>query len=317
MDSEEQTLRFYLSLFSFFFIIIYFIYLFNYKSIELNKNFIYINKDESISNIANKITKNENFINKNLFTLIIYISNNFISPINYGKFLFQDKASILHIVKVISTKSNYDYKLTFVEGWEEYQLNEYLLSYYTKIDKISYNNLISNTYIINSSNSFKDLQKFLLKKKNDFFIKYQNNELVKKYGIENILIISSLVEKEANNNEDKSLIASVIFNRLNINMKLQIDATVIYSITEGLYKINRKLTYDDLKIKHPSNTYVNNGLPPNMISYVGNQTIKIVLENIKSDYLFYFYNIIEKKHIFSKNFKDHRYKLNEYRQEIK
>ena len=54
-----------------------------------------------------------------------------------------------------------------------------------------------------------------------------------------------------------------------------------------------------------------------MISYVGFETIKILLENPKSDYLFYFYNIIKKEHIFSKNFNEHRKKLNEYRKKIK
>ena len=59
------------------------------------------------------------------------------------------------------------------------------------------------------------------------------------------------------------------------------------------------------------------GIPDEMISYVGFETIKILLENPKSDYLFYFYNIIKKEHIFSKNFNEHRKKLNEYRKKIK
>ena len=54
-----------------------------------------------------------------------------------------------------------------------------------------------------------------------------------------------------------------------------------------------------------------------MISYVGKKTIEILLENKKSDYFFYFYNILEKKHIFSKNYKDHKKKLYEYRKKNK
>ena len=54
-----------------------------------------------------------------------------------------------------------------------------------------------------------------------------------------------------------------------------------------------------------------------MISYVGKKTIEIILENNKSDFLFYFYNILEKKHIFSKNYQSHRKKLNEYRKKTK
>ncbi|SVA37041.1 uncharacterized protein METZ01_LOCUS89895 [marine metagenome] len=152
--------------------------------------------------------------------------------------------------------------------------------------------------------------------KKKFFDKFQNNELLNLYTEKEILIISSLIEKEANNIDDKKLIASVIFNRLKNNMRLQIDATVIFSLTEGKFKLNRKLTLTDLKIQHPFNTYYIYGLPPDLISYVGPETVKIVLENPKSDFLFYFYNILEKKHIFSKNFKEHKIKLNEYRKKI-
>ena len=102
-------------------------------------------------------------------------------------------------------------------------------------------------------------------------------------------------------------------NRLKLNMKLQIDATVIFSLTGGREDLDRKLTYADLKIKNPYNTYINYGLPPKPISYVGYKTIELIYEDYKTEYLFYFYNSFENKHIFSLNFKDHLKKLNEYR----
>ena len=109
-------------------------------------------------------------------------------------------------------------------------------------------------------------------------------------------------------------ISSVIFNRLNKNMKLQIDATVIYSITEGKYNLNRKLLLKDLKINHPFNTYIYYGLPPKPISYVGRETLDIIFENYKTDFLFYFFNNSLNRHIFSKSFEEHKKKLNEYRE---
>ena len=102
-------------------------------------------------------------------------------------------------------------------------------------------------------------------------------------------------------------------NRLKLNMKLQIDATVIFSLTEGKNNLERKLTYADLKIDNPYNTYKNYGLPPGPISYVGYKTIELIFEDYKTDYLFYFYNSFENKHIFSLNYKNHLKKLNEYR----
>ena len=96
-------------------------------------------------------------------------------------------------------------------------------------------------------------------------------------------------------------------------MKLQIDATVIYAITEGKYNLDRNLSYNDLKINNNYNTYHIYGLPPQPISYVGLKTIELIFENYKTNYLFYFYDTFEKKHIFSKNYKNHIKKLNEYR----
>ena len=71
--------------------------------------------------------------------------------------------------------------------------------------------------------------------------------------------------------------------------------------------------YKNLKTENPYNTYINFGLPPGPISYVGYKTIELIFEDYKTDYLFYFYNSHENKHIFSKNYKDHLKRLNEYR----
>ena len=83
------------------------------------------------------------------------------------------------------------------------------------------------------------------------------------------MIIGSLLEKEGLDEEDKKQISSVIFNRLDRKMKLQIDATVLFAITNGKYDLDRKLLRSDLKINHPFNTYIYKGLPPEPISYVG------------------------------------------------
>ena len=96
-------------------------------------------------------------------------------------------------------------------------------------------------------------------------------------------------------------------------MNLQIDATTIFSITKRKYKFNRKLTLDDLKTEDHYNTYFYNDLPPNPICFVSGKTIEIVLENYRSDYLFYFYNNLLDKHIYSKTFKEHNNKLQNYR----
>ena len=314
---EEQILRYYLSLFSLILILTYSIYFFNYKNFVDADKIIKIEKGSSIISISNKIFKKNNFFEDKILFIVLKISNNLYKNINYGSFRFVNGINLLTIIKTITSKSNINYKITIIEGWESYELKKHLNLFYDNEINIPYNNLVANTYSINSSNSFNDFKKFLLKNKDNFFEINKNNYFIQKYGIENILIIASLVEKEASDYEEKKLIASVIFNRLKKNMKLQIDASVIYSITEGSNKFDRSLSLSDLKIKHPYNTYYIKGLPPGMICYVGLKTLKSVINSNKSDYFFYFYNIIEKKHIFSKNYKNHINKLNDYRKKKK
>jgi len=316
LDLEEQTLRYYLSLFSVIIFSLYFYYIIQFQYLFNDQHIIKITKGDSVRLISEKIIIEKNYFQKKIYYLLIIISNKFISPINYGNFLIEKNSNLLSVLKTISKVSNINYEITIVEGWEKYQLTNYLKKYFTKNAIIDYDTLLANTYHINSSNSLDKLINLIDSDKKIFFDKFKNNELFNIYTEKEILIISSLIEKEAKNIDDKKLIASVIFNRLKKNMRLQIDATVIYALTEGKFKLNRKLTLQDLKIQHPYNTYYIYGLPPDLISYVGPETVKIVLENPKSDYLFYFYNILEKKHIFSKSFKEHKIKLNEYRKKI-
>ena len=312
---EERILRYYLGLFSLI-VFCYFFYFLTIKIFFKDELIINIEKGESISQISSNFNINLNFFEKK-FIKYIFIIINYHKPINYGKFNIKRNINLLNILKIITTKSNLDYKITVIEGWEEYQLSNYLSIFFNDKLIIPYENLLADTYIINSSNTLKDFNEYLIIQKNNFFAKYKENALYKEFGEKNILIISSIVEREAKNFDDKALIASVILNRLRLKMKLQIDATVIYSLTEGKRKFDNILSYEDLKFLHPYNTYNIKGLPPGMISYTGPETVKLVLKNHKSHFLFYFYNIIEKKHIFSRNYQEHKSRLNEYRKKIK
>lgn len=105
------------------------------------------------------------------------------------------------------------------------------------------------------------------------------------------IIVASIVEKEAKFSQDRPLVASVIMNRLNMGMALQVDPTVAYALgyqadTKSWWK--KELTFADLKINSPYNTYLNTGLPPTPISNPGLSSIQAALTPAKTDYLYYF-----------------------------
>ncbi len=116
-----------------------------------------------------------------------------------------------------------------------------------------------------------------------------------------ILTIASMIEREAMVDREKPIIASVIYNRLEKNMPLQIDATVIYALGEH----KSRVTYRDLRVKSPYNTYRNKGLPPGPIASPGFQSIMAALHPSRTNYLFYVATG-RGDHIFSKTYKEHK-----------
>jgi len=310
---EEQILRFYLKVFSFLLIVVfYFFYLFLVREINLKNDYFLIKKNENYINIINNNITDNNF---NLFFYKLTLKTLLLVEyeIHFGKFKLKQNPTYYQILKTIILPSNFYNKITIVEGWEKKDLNIILLKYFNDFSELNYDKIIADTYMLNYGSSFIQFKKLLDKRFLSIKEIFKDHVLLQKYSFNEILVIGSLLEKEGIDYEDKRKIYSVIMNRLKLNMKLQIDATVIFSLTDGKADLERKLTYDDLKIDNPYNTYVYYGLPPKPISYVGYKTIELIFEDYKTDYLFYFYNSIENKHIFSLNYKDHLKRLNEYR----
>ncbi|MCR4600795.1 MAG: endolytic transglycosylase MltG [Clostridia bacterium] len=103
------------------------------------------------------------------------------------------------------------------------------------------------------------------------------------FGTAQILTVASLIEKEAKLDEERPIIASVIYNRLNSSMRLQIDATVQYAL--GATK--ERLYESDLKVDSPYNTYKVDGLPVGPICSPGEKAINAALNPASTDYLYY------------------------------
>ncbi len=319
MDLEEQILRYYLKVFSLIFItfiflfFFYVVYLFN-KNIEIKQNPVSINKGDRIDKVLQNNIYDISILEIGFVKIYLKI-NSFInkSIFHYGDFDIKNDSSLFDFLHIISKPSNVLYKITIVEGWSQKQLNLELSKYFTDYQTIPYQDIIADTYYLRKDNDFDFFLNKLQNFKINYFKKNKNNKLNDKFNINQLMIIGSLLEKEGLDEEDKKQISSVIFNRLDKKMKLQIDATVLFAITNGKYDLNRKLLLSDLKINHPFNTYIYKGLPPEPISYVGKNTLDIIFENNKNDFLFYFFDYSLNKHIFSKSFKEHKEKLNEYR----
>jgi len=122
-----------------------------------------------------------------------------------------------------------------------------------------------------------------------------------------VLILASIVEREANDSESMKIVAGILQNRLAINMALQADASIEYILDKPL----SKLTAEDLKIDSPYNTYLNTGLVPTPIGNPGNMAIEAVVHPTSTKY---FYYITDEDGIFhyAETFSEHNRNIDKY-----
>ena len=112
--------------------------------------------------------------------------------------------------------------------------------------------------------------------------------------------IASLIEAEAKLDEDRPLVSSVIRNRLNDNMLLQIDAAVLYA----LQKRKSQVLLIDLQVDSPYNIYKFTGLPPTPISGFGEKAMQAIFDTPENDFIYYLLTDISGKMTFTNNYED-------------
>lgn len=233
------------------------------KDVEVKSGEYLIHKDSSVNDIIEILSKGEAL---NLVDITI--------PEGYT---IEDIANILEDEGICSKE---DFILA---------INEYELPSYVKFDSQKKYNLegylFPDTYKVKIGETPKEIISKMLLRFEEVFnnVEKELNIEVDDEKIEKIITMASIIEKEARINDERGLISSVIYNRLNKDMMLQIDATVIYALGEHVDKVY----YRHLEIDSPYNTYKNYGLPVGPISNPGIESIKAALNPEETDYLFY------------------------------
>lgn len=121
-----------------------------------------------------------------------------------------------------------------------------------------------------------------------------------------VITLASIVQKETPRAREMPIVASVYLNRLNKNMRLQADPTVVYALTDGLGDMQgAPLLRGHLQTDSPYNTYRNKGLPPAPIANVGENAIRAVLRPADTNYLFFVADG-QGGHKFSRDYETHQ-----------
>ncbi len=150
--------------------------------------------------------------------------------------------------------------------------------------------LMPNTYLIEEGTSEEEIIRTMLNQfQKDVWEPYENGELAAgskisdSYSLTDILKVASIIERECGKDEERPIVASVIYNRLDKGMNLQMCSTVQYV----LGKQKAVLSVADTQIDSPYNTYQNPGLPPGPICSPGLASIKAALNPSETDYLYF------------------------------
>lgn len=260
-----------------------------------NSKIFVVSRGESVNSIISDLHKEGLIRNKIVFLVLIKqlgIENN----IQAGDFRLSPSMSGEHIAQNL-TKGTLDKWLTIIEGLRKEEIAQIISSEFgipegVFIQQAREGYLFPDTYLVPNQATVGAILSIF---ENNFNRKY-SDDLKEKAQQKNltdkeIIILASLVEKEARSPVHKQKVASIILKRLKNGWPLQIDATVQYALgyqpgVNTWWKKN--LTITDLKIQSPYNTYQNAGLPAGPICNPGLDSIQAVVDaDPNTPYWFY------------------------------
>lgn len=301
----------------------------------------------TVSKISQILYENELIRNKMLFKVIVKLSEK-APEFKSGKYLLNQTYSNNKIINLLASGKIYQdgIKITIPEGSTSNEIIDILVSknlgsrenyeeliktpelFYKEFSYLNEDDITSlegflypETYYFNEKLSEKEILSNMLSAfKNIYSDKFKQKQEELKMTLQQVVSLASIVEKEAVEDVDRPTIASVFYNRLEIDMPLQSDATIQYIFPER----KKIVTYNDLKIDSPYNSYKNKGLPPTPISNPGVKSIESTLYPDDTDYIYFVatmdgknnYSVDYEQHLkFVKEYKDERAKLNQNKEE--
>lgn len=251
-----------------------------------------IENGETLKQIAEEL-KDRNVIRSPLTFIVltkIFISD---GGIMAGGYFFDEKCSVICVVKRTALA---DYgieptRVTVIEGFNIYDIANLLKKKFVNFDSEEFLKLAQKEegYLFPDTYYFLPSvtpQAVITTMKGNFYSKIEElseNLSDFKMDLNDVVIMASLLEKEARTLNSKRMIAGILWKRIEIGMPLQVDAVFPYIIGKNTYQVS----LEDLKVDSPYNTYKNKGLPIGPIANPSLWSLLAATTPIKSDYLFY------------------------------
>jgi UPF0755 protein len=297
-----------------------------YKSNNINTSsdyILYLEKDVPFENVMDSLEKHK--VLKNSLSATIFLTSYPIKNVKAGRYKLNKSMSNLELFRklkygfedpiklTISTATFIDEIAFKIEQKFRFKADTILQFLNTDNTKAKYNfsheqrlcNIYPMTYDIPWNSSLEQLFEKINKGKTDFWTPERKQKAQNMNMSENdVYILASMIQKEYSKKEERSKIAGVLMNRLQINMPLQVDATCKYATKDFSAK---RVTGTHLRCVSPYNTYTNRGLPPGPICIPELSTIDACLNYEKHDFLYYCADpSLNGFHLFNKTWEDHQ-----------
>ncbi|MDB4238637.1 endolytic transglycosylase MltG [Gammaproteobacteria bacterium] len=278
--------------------------------------YIVVKQGESMTRSLDNLVKS-NILDTIFFKVFLAIEN--IDSFQAGKYKVEEK-NLKEIFLDLSQGNTSTHKLVIKDGANIYDVQKELENSFLDIDCFNLNCIKRQTpfkegILYPDTYFYKDSMKAssLLQASHDrlfntvsklWLNKPPNNPLK---NINEAIILASIIEKEAGNNQEKPLIAGVFLKRLTLGMRLQADPTIIYGLLPNFDGDIKKS--DILNKNNLYNTYMIKGLPPTPISMASLSSIEAAINSVPGNYLYFVANS-KTSHYFSKTYEEHLEMIN-------
>ncbi|MFM2381692.1 MAG: hypothetical protein RLZZ76_459 [Candidatus Parcubacteria bacterium] len=249
-----------------------------------------IEKGDSVQRIAAK-AKDADLVRSETVLYILLTQYYDPTQIFAGTYVFSEEVTSLEVARKLSQGEieSQTVVLTIPEGTTRKEiakiaartLENFSETEFLEVSKGTEGLLFPETYYVPPAFTPEQLWKLLTQTHTEKMntLDFSQSSLTK----DEVLVLASIVEREANDAESMRMVSGILQNRIAIGMALQADASMEYVLDKPL----KELTPEDLKIDTPYNTYLNTGLPPTPIGNPGLASIEAVLKPQESDFLFY------------------------------
>ncbi len=259
------------------------------------------------------LLEESNVIRSSQYLYVVLLTQFENSFVQAGTYRFESPLTTEEIAGAITSGTHQSplTKITLPEGFQIKDIHQYLperfaTTSFAGVEKYE-GYLFPDTYHIKETMSPDEIISLLRETFDEKTAQYKDEIETSGFELDEVIILASILEREAKDVESKRIVSGILQNRLRIGMPLQVDAAFDYVLD----KPSSELTESDLLIDSPYNTYTHRGLPPTPIANPGIESIEAVLNPTATKNLYYLTGDDGTFH-YAKSFDEHKLNKQKY-----